>query len=147
MKSNWIFSLNIKKAALIVALVFASSFSYSQLDSVNVNITFTTEVDSTTTDSLGMYVVDDVININASVYDVDFLGEVIVTIYDHATNYPIAMLKMTKQQIIDADQKVGSTVTLKIYGIDNAGSYRVETQVRNFQGANFPMVITNYNTI
>ena len=147
MKSNWIFSLNIKKAALIIALVFASSFSYSQLDSVNVNITFTTEVDSTTTDSLGMYVVDDVININASVYDVDFLGEVIVTIYDHATDYPIAMLKMTKQQIIDADQKVGSTVTLKIYGIDNAGSYRVETQVRNFQGANFPMVITNYNTI
>ena len=147
MNSNWIFSLNIKKAALVIVLVFASSFSYSQLDSVNVDITFTTEVDSTTTDSLGMYVIDDVINVNASVYDVDFLGEVIVTVYDHATDYPIAMLKMTKQQIIDADQKVGSTVTLKIYGIDDAGSYRIETQVRNFQGANFPMVITNYNTI
>ena len=147
MNSNWIFSLNLKKAALIIVLVFASSFSYSQLDSVLVNITFTTEVDSTTTDSLGMYVIDDVININASVYDVDFLGEVIVTVYDHAADYPIAMLKMTKQQLIDANQKVGSTVTLKIYGIDNAGSYRIETQVRNFQGANFPMVITNYNII
>ena len=137
-----------KQPLLILFLFFSSTFiSFSQIDSVNVNIIFTTEVDSTTTDSLGMYVIDDVINVNASVYDIDFLGEVIVTIYDHATDYPIAMLKMTKQQIIDADQKVGSTVTLKIYEIDSAGSYRVETQIRNFQGANFPMVITNYNII
>ena len=136
-----------KSLICALALISFSSNSYSQIDSVNVAITFTAEVDSTTTDSLGMYVIEDVINVSTSVHDVDFLGVVIVTIYDHATDYPIAMLKMTKQQFIDLNQKVGSTVTLKIYGIDNAGSYRIEIQVRNFQGANFPMVITNYNII
>ena len=139
-------TLKIEKSGIILLLLLTISLSsFSQIDSVNVNVTFTIETDSTNLDSLGNYVVLDVINVNATIHDVDFLGEVIVTVYDSATDYPIAMRKMTAQQIIDANQKVGSVVTLKLDDIDPLGSYRVETQVRNFQGANFPMVITNYN--
>jgi hypothetical protein len=135
-----------KNNLLLIILLFSSSFlSYSQIDSVDVNLNFTVETDSTILDSLGNYSIIDVINVNATINDVDFLGEVLVTVYDSSLDYPIAMIKMTAQQIIDANQKVGSVVTVKLDGIDPSGSYRVETQVRNFQGANFPMVTTNYN--
>ena len=138
-------SLILKSVSCAIVLISLSFNSYSQIDSVNVAITFTSEIDSVTPDSLGNYSLVDVININTSIYDIDFMGEVIVTIYDGATDFPISKVKMTAQDFIDQNLKVGSTVTTKLFGGNVAGSYRIETLVRNFQGADLPVVITNHN--
>lgn len=113
---------------------------FGQIDSVDVDIHFetgTTPWDSVTTVNI--------LNVDVSVYDVDFLGLVIVALYEGGTDYPIAMVKMTLAELIAAGQKSGDTVTLFLYEIDPAGSYRIETQVRNFQDANLPLVVTNHN--
>ena len=145
MKSLLINSIVFKTVSCILLLVCLSSNANSQIDSVNVDITFSLETDPTNLDSLGNYSPMNVMNVNASIYDVDFMGQVVVSVYNHGTDLPVAKLTMTAKQFINTGQKVGSTVTLNLDRIDPTGSYRIETQVRNSQGANFPMVITNYN--
>ena len=145
MTSNLKNSLLLRTVTAFMLFVCLSSNAYSQLESVNVEIIFTVETDSVNLDSLGGHQIIDVMNVNVTIDDIDFMGEVIVTVYDDQTNYPLSKLKMTAQQFIDANLKVGSIVTVKLDGQNPTGSYRVETQVRNFQGGNFPMVITNYN--
>lgn len=145
MKISSLKSVVVKLIAVVTVMTTISFSSFSQLDSVNVEIVFTVEMDSVNLDSLGNAQSIDVMNVKASIYDVDFMGEVIATVYDSGTNYPVSKIKMTAQEFIDAGQKVGSTVTLKLDYLDPSASYRVETEVRNFQGANFPIVITNYN--
>ena len=112
---------------------------FGQIDSVDVNIHFETGTspwDSSTVD---------ILHVDVSVYDVDFLGVVVATLYEAGTDYPISMVKMSLAEFITANQKSGETVTVLFYEIAPEGSYRIETQVRNFQDANLPLVVTNHN--
>jgi uncharacterized protein YfaS (alpha-2-macroglobulin family) len=126
-------------------LVCLSFNSQSQINSVDVNITFTSEIDSTLTDSLGNHILADVMNVNVNIDDVDYMGEVMVTLYEGGTNFPMGIMKMTAQDFIDKNLKVGNTVTVKLFGVDPTIPCSIETQVRNFQGANLPVVTTNYS--
>lgn len=131
---------NLKKGCLILFLLMYSVQSYAQIDSVTVNVHFETGIDPA--DSSLMV---DVMHVEASIYDIDFMGEVVTTVYESVSNFPIALVKMTKQEFIDENLKSGDTITTMFYDIAPAGSYRIETVVRNFQGANFPTIITNHN--
>lgn len=129
-----------KQIVVLLALVFCSNGLFAQLDSASVTLNITTAPDPD--DSLSTM---DVIEVEVYLDDIDFVGEVLVTMYEGGTDYPLMMQKFTKQQAIDNGLLSGDTITVPLYDIDSAEFYRIETQVRNYQGANLPMIISNYN--
>ncbi len=121
--------------------LFWTGNAIGQIDSVNVSIHF--ETGQSPVDSM---LTTDILEVDIAVYDIDFFGEAVVSVYDAASSdYPVSKIKMTKQEFIDESQLNGSVVTMKFYGIDPQGSYRIDTQVRNYQGANFQLISTNHN--
>ena len=131
---------NSVRLTLVAAFCMLGGLVSAQLDSVNVDIHF--EVDQDPMDTTQTI---DAMHVDAEIFDVDFMGEVITTVYDAASNYPLAMIKMTKQEFIDEGLKNGDVVTTIFYGLDPADSFQIVTEVRNFQGATFPMITTDYN--
>lgn len=114
--------------------------SFAQINSVTSDVHFETEVGESDSAS-----VINVLHVDATIDDIDFMGEILTTVYDAVSNYPVMLIKMTKQEYTDSNDISEDIVTTRIYGLSPENSYRIETVVRNFQGANFPVVITNYN--
>jgi len=131
-----------KRTLLLFGMLLLGSGSYAQLDSVSVTLTFAQE---TTLDSLGGTDTLDYMNANVYTDDVDFLGEVIVTVYDKNSNFPLGKLKYTKQEAVNAGILSGSITTLRFDDQNPSGAYRVEAIVRNYQGANLPLVTVEHN--
>ncbi len=130
----------LKQWIVLVAIAFCSNGLFAQLDSASVSLSLTNEVDPL--DSTAMV---DVLHVDVYLNDTDFFGELVVTIYQTGTDYPLMMQKFTKQEALDSAMLSGNQLDVPFYEVDSAGSYRVETQVRNYQGANLPMIISNYN--
>ncbi len=127
--------LNLKQLILLLAIAFCSNGLFAQLDSASVSLSLTNEVDPSDTTAMV-----DVLTIETTVNDIDFFGEVVITVYEYNTNYPVSMMKVAKQEFIDEQQVSGNVLITKIYGIDGSMSFRIETSVRNFQGASLPII-------
>ena len=131
----------VRGAALIFGLLVLNyNVGFSQLDSASVTLSFTVETDPM--DSTQMV---DALNISTTVNDIDYLGEVVVTVYDLSTGYPVAMVKVSKQEFLDENLVTGDTALLQLLDIDSASSYRVETIVRNYQGGQLPTITEEIN--
>lgn len=132
----------LKLALPVVVLLFVglSNLSFGQTNSVNVNIQFTTVGDPA--DSLSF---SEAMDLNVQVPDVDFVNHVMVTVYEPTSNFPIAKVKFTKSELEGLNQVSGNSMQVIIPGLEPSASYRVETLVRNFQGANYPINETLYN--
>jgi hypothetical protein len=107
-----------------------------------VNLTFDDEI---VTDSLGGTDTLDFVNVNVYTDDVDFLGEIIVTVFGANSNFPLGKLKYTKQESINAGILSGSITTIRFDELSPTGAYRIEALVRNYHGANLPLVTVNHN--
>ena len=130
----------LQKMSLILLFTIYGVFSFAQIDSVTVNLHF-----ETGTDPGDSSLTIDVLHVDASIYDIDFMGEVIVTVYDATAGFPMGRIKMTAQEFTDQNLLNGDIVTIKLYGLDPVVPYRTETHVRNYQGANSPVISTDYN--
>ncbi|MCR9171961.1 MAG: hypothetical protein NXI10_05690 [bacterium] len=132
------------QAIVIIGLMFLSSGVNAQLDTASVSsVSFAQE---TVTDSLTL-VTDtlDIMNVEVFMDDIDFLGEVLVTVYDQATGYPLQMVKQTKSELELNDLIIGSFAKIEIFGLEpNVGLYNIDVQVRNFQGGNLPLLSAQY---
>lgn len=115
---------------------------YAQLDSVSVSLEFDQE---TVLDSLGGTDTLHYMNVNVYTDDIDFLGEIIVTVYDGNSNFPLGKLKFTKQEAINEGILSGSITTIRFDYRSTAESYKVESLIRNYQGANLPLVTVYHN--
>lgn len=129
-------SLNLKHI-LLLFILFLSIESFSQLDSATVDLELETWVDVTeNNDTLtGKYFAATI-----WVNDMDFFGEVVITVYDNELNYPVNMVKYTKAQLIDQELIEGTEFTVPIYNIEEGRTYRVVTFVRDYQSNNLPMI-------
>ena len=132
-----------KRALFFLGFLFVHSAVNAQLDSVSVSISFSNSI---VLDSLQQS--NDTIDIlNVAVYtdDIDFLGEILVTVYDQISAHPIAKIKSTKAELLSLNAINGSTSTIEFSGFPPVvGSYRIDVLVRNFQGGNLPMISTTY---
>lgn len=126
-----------RNCAGVFLLMILSFNGTAQLDSASVSLSFTTAQDPE--DSLATV---DVIEVNVSIYDIDFMGEVIVTLFDQATNYPIQRLKKSSAELIAEGSINGDIATVYFYEVLTTEDYTIETQVRNFQGANLGLITT-----
>ena len=127
------------RGGLVLAFVLIGLSSFGQITSATVDVHFETGIDPY--DSLST----DVMHVDATIDDIDFMGEILVTVYEPSTDFPIARIKMTKAELEDESLITGSVATIKIYGFDPAEGYQIETLVRNYQGGNFPKINTDYN--
>lgn len=129
---------------LLLGIIFIGSGAKAQLDSVSVSSVTASDtiiVDSLTSTS------DSLTNLDVEVYmdDIDFMGEVIVVVYDDGADYPLAMIKHTKAELESYGSISGSIATIEFVALPDASTqYRVEIQARNFQGGNLPIVSTLY---
>lgn len=133
-----------KRSLLFFGLMMFASVANAQLNNAAVNsVSFTQEfvTNSLTsvTDTL------DVMNVDVYIDGIDFMGEVLVTVYDQATGYPLQLVKQTKTELETNGLLVGSVATLKIFELmPSQGTYNVDVQVRNVQGGNLPLISTQY---
>ena len=91
----------------------------------------------------------DVIYLDITVYDMNFLGELIITPYGSENSHPYYMFKFTKQNLLDFGfLEVGvfdSIVTIPMYDLNVSENFRFEISARNFQGAELPLMEYNYD--
>ncbi len=130
------------RVLLFFGMLLIGSGAYAQLDSVSVSLSFTQEVslDSTQTNDS-----TDILNVEVYLDDIDFLGEVLVTVYDLPSGQPLAQIKSTKAELISLNAISGFVATIEFAGFPPiTGSYKVDVLARNFQGGNLPIVSETY---
>lgn len=114
----------------IIVLSILSFSSFSQLDSVSVNSSFSyvtvQDVDTTFQQKI--------ITSEISISDFDFLGDIVVTFYDLETNYPIDKQKYSRQELIDLGKWNQGIATIRTSFVEENRSYKVEVIASNFQG-------------
>lgn len=132
------------KMLLLIGVLFMSSGAFAQLTSASVNnISFSkervTNPLTNATDTLDLMSVEVVLN------DIETLGEILVTVYDQQAGFPVQMAKVTKADLENSNLINGSVATVQVLGVPPVtGSYAIEVQVRNNQGANLPLVSAQY---
>ena len=131
------------KRVLIFFFSISSFFSVAQLDSIQVELTH--QQISNPEDSLDLL---DILNVIVSIYDIDFMGDLVITVYHDETSFPVQRIKYTKQQLIDSgiisDQTFQNTVVIPFYELERETAYKVDVLVRNYQGAFLPVKTVNY---
>jgi len=131
------------KRAIIILFSIYSFVGNAQLDSVQVSGIFSQEID--TEDSLG---VTDVFNVEITVFDIDFLGEIVIAAVDPGTNITQFVIKRSKQELLDENYLnsgvFDNTIEMPLYNLSPSMDFRLEVTARNYQGANIPIKVYNY---
>ena len=131
------------KHILFSLLILSTFSSNAQLDSIQVELS--QHQISNPEDSIDLL---DILNVSVSIYDIDFMGDLVITVYHDETNFPVQRLKYTKQQLIDfgilSDQTFQNTVVIPFYELERETAYKVDVLVRNYQGAFLPVKSVYY---
>ncbi len=114
--------------------IVLNSSAISQLDSVSVNAYYTYLNQG---DSLNVKT----IRTETWVNDFDFFGEIVITVYENETNYPIHRVKHNKEFIDANDLYSNGLIKIDLFhGLEEGRSYRVDVLVRNYQGMHYPII-------
>lgn len=132
----------------LIFTFFFSSFvflSFGQLDSAS--IISINDVVINSTDSLGNTSQDTLIEIQVAINDFDFFGEIVTSFKDQASQYPLYMVKYTKQEIIElnAYNSTTNSILLRLPKFSQSGVIDIQIIVRNYQGANLPIINTTFS--
>lgn len=133
------------KKILLGLILLVSSSAFSQLDSVDfsmsfvMNPTFTAGLDEAALQS-------DVLQVKVFLNDTDYVGKLIVMIYDLQTNTPMAILKLEREEILSGTYTENGLVVFNIPYLNSSTSYKVILETLNFQQAYLPRVEKNFPT-
>lgn len=132
---------------LIISFLFSSFIflGFGQLDTAT--IVSVDDVVINLTDSTGSVYQDTVLQVEIFVNDFDFFGELIVTIKDQPTQYPLLMVKKTKADIVASGSynATNERITLQLPLYDFTNPLDIQVVVRNYQGANLPLLNTTFS--
>jgi hypothetical protein len=125
------------KYLFVFILPLLQSFNASaQLDSAA--IVSVVESTISTSDSLGYQMSS--IEVQIFVNDFDFLGEIVITVVESESGYPLGMIKKSKVEIEQNNGFNSQTgvvsLALEVYNTQNGKNLRAV--VRNYQGASLP---------
>jgi hypothetical protein len=129
-----------KVILFITVCLLVSTFSYSQLDSVNVTTVFVPYNNPSDSTQTG-----DMLKVKVWVNDLDFLGQVIVDVIDTPSDYPLSRIKYTKAQIVAEGLVQNGWIVIETGLFDPAGQYTIRTSVKNYQLLDLPIVTTALN--
>lgn len=125
----------------LLTITFAKT-NFAQLDSISASVLFTQEID--TTFDITNNDPSDFMNISVWVNDVDFLGQVMISIFDSSSGIPMARFKLSIAELQEQGMLEGNIVRIPIGFMSSEGAYRVEVDVQNFQLAYLPKVTISY---
>lgn len=133
------------KKILFGLMLLVSSTTFSQLDSLDFSMSFVTN--PTFTPGL-----DDVskqgniFQVKVFVNDADYVGKLLVMVYDLPTNTPMAILKLDREQVLSGTYTENGLLVFSFPYLNPDASYKVILESQNFQGAYLPRVEKNYPT-
>lgn len=131
-----------KNTFLICLFCLCGLQVFSQLDSVQVNVTFETQTFTPAASDSVLQV--QMLQTKIWVNDLDFLGQVMVSVYDQATNTPLARVKYTATEIQTQGLVSGGWIVLNTVALQGQIAVRVVTQLTGFTGAYLAPVVTLY---
>lgn len=135
--SKLVLTKNLCSVLLFCVLSFNTD---AQLDSANIDTVYLSP--ETVIDSLGFGDTLNILDIDVYVNDTDFLGEIVVGIYDQGSDFPMSMVKQSKAELQANQQIAGLVVSMRLLTAARPPQgYRIEVQVRNHQGGNLPLLI------
>lgn len=126
-------------------MLLVSSTTFSQLDSLDFSMSFVTNPAFTP----GLDEVDrqgTVFQVKVFVNDADFVGKLLVMVYDLATNTPMAILKLDREEVLSGTYTENGLLVFSFPYLNPGASYKVILESQNFQGSYLPRVEKNYPT-
>lgn len=122
-------------------LLFLSvNFSKAQIDSVN----FTAQFVSNPTFNAGLDSLSstgDVLQVNVFVNDFSLLGAVSVLIYDAASDFPLNILKRSRNEILSGEYTNNGLLVFNFPYMETNGSYKIVLETQNFQMGYFEPLV------
>jgi hypothetical protein len=131
------------KKILFGLILFVSSTSFSQLDSVNFSMAFVTNPTFTAgLDEVAQQ--GNVFQVKVFLNDVDYVGKLIVMVYDQQTDTPMSIMKLDREEVLSGTYSENGFIVFNIPYLDPSASYKVILEAQNFQQAYLPRVEKNY---
>lgn len=129
---------------ILLGLVLLVSFpSLSQLDSVDFSMSFVTNPSFTAgLDEVAQQ--GDIFQVRVYLNDADYVGKLIVMIYDLPTNTPMAIMKLERDEILSGSYTENGLIVFNLPYLDPSSSYRVILETQNFQQAYLPRIEKNF---
>jgi hypothetical protein len=108
------------------------SFVFSQLDSVQVQVAF--ENQAITPEPGDSAIQIQMLQTRIWVNDIDFLGQVMVSVYDQTTDTPLARIKYSAAEIQSQELMANGWITLNTVALQGQLALRVVTQLKDVNG-------------
>lgn len=133
------------KKILFGLMLLVSSATFSQLDSVDFSMSFLTNPSfNAGLDSADLQA--PVFQVKVHVNDPDYVGKLIVMVYDLPTNTPMAIKKLDRDEILGGTYTENGLIVFNIPYLNPEASYKVILEIQNFQMNYLPRVEKNYQT-
>ncbi len=114
---------------LTISFCLYCNTSFSQLDSVSVSVSFVTD----STLAMDTLIPSETMKANIWVNDTDFVGKVMISVYDQSNNRPMARVKYSHAELLQEGYISGNVLSVPVGYLDSAGQYSVKVQLQNFQ--------------
>jgi len=132
-----------KTILLNIAFLFLAASSFAQLDSVAVSSQFVTNPSITAgLDSISL--ADPVLQVKVHVNDVDYVGKIVVLVYDSTYNFPLGIMKHERAEILTGALMEDGWIVFNFGYLDPAGSYKIVTETQTFNLAYLEPVTIYY---
>ena len=133
------------KKILFGLILLVSSSTFSQLDSVDFSMSFVTNPTFTAgLDEVAQQ--GDIFQIKVFLNDLDYVGKLIVMVYDQQTDTPMSMMKLDREEILSGTYTQNGEIIFNLPYLDPSGSYKVILEAQNFQQAYLPRVEKSFPT-
>lgn len=133
------------KKILVGLMLLVSSTTFSQLDSLDFSMLFTTNP----VFNVGLNELDqqgEIFQVKVLVNDADYVGKLVVMVYDLPTNTPMAILKLDRTEVLSGTYTENGLLIFNFPYLNPAAEYKIILEAQNFQGAYLPRVEKNYPT-
>jgi hypothetical protein len=131
------------KKALLGLMLIVSTTTFAQLDSVDFSMSFVTNPAFTAgLDEIAQE--GDIFQVTVFLNDADYIGKVIVMVYDLPTNTPMAIMKLDREEILSGTYTQNGLIVFNIPYLDPTASYKIILETQNFQQAYLPRVEKNF---
>ncbi len=114
---------------LTISFCLYCNTSFSQLDSVSVSISFVTD----STLAMDTLIPSETMKADIWVNDTDFVGKVMISVYDQSNNRPMARVKYSHAELLQEGYISGNVLSVPVGYLDSTGQYSVKLQLQNFQ--------------
>lgn len=131
-----------KVFSLITFLGILSFSSFSQLDSTNASVSFSSIVDSTYLDSIN--VPADFMTVNVWVNDPVATGNIMVSVYEITSGYPMARIHWNSTKLQSMNPLNENNFLIPVGFLDSNLGYTIHVEVKDTQAAVLPELTFSY---